>query len=329
MNTALALVDYEPTTEELRALVLQGLSRDQKILPTAYLYDERGSELFERITELPEYYPTRTELAIMAEHVGAMAEAIGDEAMLIEYGSGSGLKTRGLLDALRDPVAYVPVDISRDHLLASAAAIDREFPRLEVMPVCADFTRPFVTPRPTPTPRSRTVYFPGSTIGNFLPAAAIRLLAKMRREAGPEGGVLIGVDLKKDTAVLEAAYNDAQGVTAEFNLNLLRRINRELGGEFDVDAFEHRAVWVESRGAIEMRLVSKRAQTVRVGERRFAFQQGEWIHTEDSHKYELGQTAGSSGDFASMADAAGLLIERSWVDARSYFAVLYLRMPRQ
>jgi L-histidine Nalpha-methyltransferase len=322
MNTALALVDFEPTTEELRALVLQGLSRDQKILPTAYLYDDAGSALFERITELPEYYPTRTELAIMAEHVGEMAEAIGDDAMLIEYGSGSGLKTRGLLDALRDPIAYVPVDISRDHLLASAAAIDREFPRLEVMPVCADFTRPFVTPRPTRTPRSRTVYFPGSTIGNFLPAAAIRLLAKMRREAGPEGGVLIGIDLKKDIGVLEAAYNDAEGVTAEFNLNLLRRINRELGGEFDLDAFEHRAVWVESRGTIEMRLISKRAQTVRVGERRFAFQQGEWIHTEDSHKYELGQ-------FARMAEAAGLLVERAWVDARSYFAVLYLRMPRR
>ena len=322
MNTALALVDHEPTTEELRALVLRGLARDQKILPTAYLYDERGSELFERITELAEYYPTRTELAIMAEHVDEMADAIGPQTMLVEYGSGSGLKTRRVLAALHDPVAWVPVDISRDHLLASAAAIDAEFPRLEVLPVCADFTRSFVTPRPARAPRSRTVYFPGSTIGNFLPAAAIRLLAKMRREAGPEGGVLIGIDLKKDVAVLEAAYDDARGVTAEFNLNLLRRINRELDGAFDLSTFRHRATWNEARGTIEMHLVSTRDQTVRVGDRRFSFRAGESIHTEDSHKYELGQ-------FAGMAEGAGLAVERVWVDARSFFAVLYLRMPRR
>ncbi len=322
MNTALALVDHEPTTEELRALVLQGLARDQKILPTAYLYDERGSELFERITELEEYYPTRTELSIMAEHVGDMANAIGPQTMLVEYGSGSGLKTRRLLAALRDPVAWVPVDISRDHLLASAAAIDAEFPGLEVLPVCADFTRTFTTPRPTRVPSSRTVYFPGSTIGNFLPAAAIRLLTKMRREAGPDGGVLIGIDLKKDIAVLEAAYDDAQGVTAAFNLNLLQRINRELDGHFDLATFRHRARWNEDRGAIEMHLVSTREQTVRVGDRRFSFREGESIHTEDSHKYELGQ-------FAGMAEAAGLALDRSWVDPRPYFAVLLLRMSRR
>jgi dimethylhistidine N-methyltransferase len=322
MSTALSLSDFEPSTEDLLALVVQGLSREQKVLPTAYLYDEQGSALFERITELEEYYPTRTELSIMAEHVGDMAEAIGSEAMLIEYGSGSGLKTRGLLSAMHDPVAYAPVDISRDHLLSAAGAIDAEFPGVEVLPVCADFTRPFTTPTPLRHPRSRTVYFPGSTIGNFLPAAAIRLLAKMRREAGEGGGVLIGIDLKKDVAVLEAAYDDAQGVTAEFNLNLLRRINRELGGEFDLEAFRHRAVWVEERGTIEMRLVSVRQQTVRVGARTFSFAPGEWIHTEDSHKYELGQ-------FAGMAEAAGLEVQRSWVDAQQFFAVQYLRMPRQ
>jgi L-histidine Nalpha-methyltransferase len=319
MSTAPSLVDFEPTTEELLSRVLAGLSRDQKVLPTAYLYDDTGSALFERITELPEYYPTRTELSIMAEHVDDMADAIGREAMLIEYGSGSGLKTRQLLSAMRDPIAWVPVDISRDHLLASAATVDAAFPHLEVLPVCADFTRRFDTPRPTRTPHSCTVYFPGSTIGNFLPAAAIRLLAKMRREAG---SVLIGIDLKKDVAVLEAAYNDAQGITAEFNLNLLRRINRELDGDFDLTAFRHHAPWVETRGAIEMRLISTHDQTVRVGDRRFVFREGEWIHTEDSHKYELGQ-------FASMAEAAGLAVERVWVDARSFFAVLYLRMPRR
>jgi dimethylhistidine N-methyltransferase len=322
MSTALNVTDFEPTTEDLRALVLQGLARDQKVLPTAFLYDEEGSALFERITELEEYYPTRTEVGIMAAHVGEMADAIGPEAMLIEYGTGSGLKTRRLLAAMQEPVAYVPVDIARDPLLSTAAALQAEFPALEVLPVCADFTRPFTTPRPRRSPRSRMVYFPGSTIGNFLPAAAIRLLAKMRREAGPEGGVLIGIDLKKDVAVLEAAYDDALGVTAAFNLNLLRRINRELEGDFDLAAFRHQAVWVEDRGAIEMRLVSIRRQTVRVGGRAFAFEAAEWIHTEDSHKYDLGQ-------FAEMAAAADLEIARTWVDDRHYFAVVDLRMPRR
>jgi dimethylhistidine N-methyltransferase len=317
MSTALDLTDFEPTTEDLLERVLEGLSREQKVLPTAYLYDEAGSALFEQITELDEYYPTRTELAIMAEHVANMAESIGSETMLIEYGSGTGLKTRGLLSALRDPVAYVPVDISRDHLVAAAESINAEFPKLEVLPVCADFTRRFDTPDPGRKPRRRAVYFPGSTIGNFLREAAVRLLDKMRREAGDGGCVLIGVDLKKDVRMLEAAYNDAEGVTAAFNLNLLTRINTEMRGSFDPDTFRHEAVWVEERGAVEMRLISERDQTVRVGDRTFPFRAGEWIHTEDSHKYGL-------QEFAEMARNAGLSVERVWTDEKSLFSVQYL-----
>ena len=211
----------------------------------------------------------------------------------------------------------MPVDISRDHLVASAESINVDFPQLEVLPVCADFTRPFDTPEPSRKERRRVVYFPGSTIGNFLREAAVGLLEKMRREAGDGGCVLIGVDLKKDVGTLEAAYNDAKGVTAAFNLNLLHRINREMQGTFDVDAFRHAAVWVEERGAVEMRLVSERDQTVRVGDRTFPFRKGEWIHTEDSHKYAL-------GEFAQMASTAGLTVERVWTDEKSLFSVQYL-----
>jgi dimethylhistidine N-methyltransferase len=313
----LELVDREPEREHFLAACLEALATHPKTLPTAFLYDQRGSDLFERICELPEYYPTRTELRIMDEHLGEIADVLGPDVHLIEYGSGAGVKTRRLLQALHSPVAYAPVEISREFLMRSAAQLDAEFPELEVLPVCADFTRPFDVPSPSRRARRRVLYFPGSTIGNFRPDAAKRLLGQMADEVGSSGGILLGVDLRKDPAVLEAAYNDAQGITAAFNLNLLDRMNRELGCDFDIAGFEHRAVWVPQRGAIEMRLYVKRPQRVQVGNRSVELEAGEWIHTEDSHKYSRSQ-------FAALAAEAGLRVERVWIDDEALFSVQYL-----
>lgn len=315
----LELVDLEPKTQAFRRDVIEGLGRPEKRLPTQYLYDERGSELFERICELDEYYPTRTELSIFEAHIDDMADAIGPEAMVIEYGSGAGLKPRILLRALRRPVAYVPVEISRAHLLRSAEALDAEFPSVEVLPVCADFTQPFEIPRPARSARRSVVFFPGSTIGNFSPDDAERLLHQMADEVGPGGAVLLGVDLRKDHQTLESAYDDAEGVTAAFNLNLLRRINVELGADFDVSAFRHRATYDEARSRVVMQLVSRKSQVVTIGPQRFAFAAGEAITTEYSHKYTL-------ESFATMAERAGLHVAQVWTDPARLFSVQYLRV---
>ena len=313
----LELTDLEPTAADLTALVLEGLGKPQKTLPSAFFYDEAGSALFDEICKLPEYYPTRTELGIMERSLPAMADAVGPEALVVEYGSGTGLKTRRLLSALRDPVAYVPVEISREFLMSSAQALQAEFTELEVLPVCADFTEPFDVPHSQRPAQRRVLYFPGSTIGNFRPEVAVRLLKQMREEVGRGGGALIGVDLVKDIDVLEAAYNDAAGVTAKFNLNMLHRANTELDADFDLGAFRHRAVWVERRSAIEMRLYARRPTAVNVGGKRFTFKAGEWIHTEDSHKYTL-------ESFADLAHAGGFDVAEVWTDDDQYFSVQYL-----
>lgn len=315
--SSIELTDLEPTAADMTALVVEGLSKPQKTLPTAFLYDEAGSELFDAITDLPEYYPTRTELSIMSDSLPEMAEAIGPEALVIEYGSGTGLKTRRLLSALQEPVGYVPVEISREFLMTSAAKLQAEFEGLEVLPVCADFTEPFDVPEPSKPARRRALYFPGSTIGNFRPEFATRLLRQMREEVGKGGCALIGVDLVKDVDVLEAAYNDSAGVTAKFNLNMLSRANAELGADFDVAAFRHRAVWVESRGTIEMRLYARRPTAVTLAGKRFTFKAGEYIHTEDSHKYSLEA-------FAKLANAGGFDVAQVWTDDANYFSVHYL-----
>lgn len=315
----LDLVDNEPAIEQFRHDVLEALSRpSQKELPTQYLYDERGSALFDQICELPEYYPTRTELSIMETSAADMAAAIGPGALIIEYGSGSSIKTRRLLEQLPDPAGCVLVDISREHLLRSAENLAALFPHVEVLPVCADFTEPFEIPTPRATEKRRVVYFPGSTIGNFLPNHASALLEQMADQVGPDGGLLIGTDLRKDSAVLEAAYNDAQGVTAAFNLNLLRRINRELEADFDLDGFEHKAVYDEELGRIEMLLISRRVQVVTVAGRRFSFDRGETIRTEYSHKYAV-------EGFARMASKAGFVDAQVWTDPKNLFAVHLLR----
>ena len=313
----LDLHDLEPALEGFRQDVLSGLRTRPRSLPCKYLYDERGSELFERICDLDEYYPTRTELSIMHRCVPEMARRLGPLCMIIEYGSGSSLKTRILLEALDDPVAYVPVDISRDFLLRSAGSVDRCHPDLEVLPVCADFTEPFALPLAKRPAKRRIVYFPGSTIGNFDPDDVVRFLGLVRRQCGPYGGLLIGVDLPKDRAVLEAAYDDARGVTAEFNRNLLRRLNRELDADFDLSAWSHRAVYDATLGRVEMHLVSERAQRVRIGDTRLDFQAGESIHTESSYKYALER-------FEAFAREAGLAVRDVWTDDRELFSVQYL-----
>lgn len=312
---SLQLLDYAPAVDTFLDDVLAGLARPQKALPCKYFYDAQGSRLFDAICELEEYYPTRTEMAIMQRHAADMAEHLGPGCLLVEYGSGSSLKTRILLDHLREPAAYVPIDISGAHLLASARALQQRYPRLAIHPVCADYTAAFELP--AVAAEKVVVYFPGSTIGNFDRDEAAAFLARMRAVCGPGGHVLIGVDLQKDVPVLEAAYDDARGVTAAFNLNLLRRINRELGGTFDLGLFAHRAVWNAEAGCIEMHLVAVEDHTVRVGARAFTFRAGETILTERSYKYTL-------AGFSALAGEAGFRVDHVWTDDRLYFSVQLL-----
>ena len=295
--------------------VLAGLSRPQKRLPSKYFYDAAGSRLFDHITELDEYYPTRTELAIVRAHAGAMVARWGPQCLLIELGAGSLMKVRLLLGQLDRPAGYVPVDMSGEHLRAAARELATDYPDLRVYPVVADFTRPFEAP-PVQAAR-RVVYFPGSTIGNFDPPEADALLDRIARLVGPGGGLLLGIDLRKEYAVLETAYNDAQGVTAAFNRNLLVRINRELGADFDPATFRHRAFYNHERSRIEMHLVSVDDQRVRIGDATFSFRAGESIHTENSYKYE-------PSEFARRAADCGLRADETWTDENGYFAVLYL-----
>lgn len=315
------LDDHQPG-EGLLADALAGLSASPKKLSSKYFYDARGSELFERICEQPEYYPTRTELAIMREHVSAIAAALGRDVRLVEYGSGSGLKTRLLLRNLESPVAYVPVEISRAALAESVPKLEHEFPRIEMLPVCADFTQPIKLPRAARAPRQTVVYFPGSTLGNFAPDDALRLLRQMRNEAGQgggvlDGGVLIGIDLVKDRTALDAAYNDAAGVTAEFTLNLLLRMNRELGADFNLAGFRHRARWHPLAERIETHIVSLRAQDVHIGGRTFHFGENEAMQVELSCKYTL-------EGFARFAARAGFGVAEVWTDPARQFSVQWL-----
>ena len=316
-----AFVDLHPEADRFLEEVVAGLSRPLKELPPKYFYDARGSELFEAICELPEYYVTRAELALMREHVAEMARHLGPGCAVIECGAGSGRKTRLLLEAAA-PVAYVPIDIAREQLKATAAEIAGEFPGLGVTAVCADYSHGVkLPPLAGPPPRRRVVYFPGSTIGNLSLPEAARFLAHARRLAQPGGAMLVGVDLKKDAAALNAAYNDSRGVTAEFNLNLLKRINRELGADFDLAAFRHHAFYNAGLGRIEMHLVSTKDQQARVGGALFRFRGGETIHTENSYKYTV-------DEFQSLARSSGFEPARVWTDAAARFAVHYLDVPK-
>lgn len=311
------LHDLNWSSDTFLAEVLRGLSATPKAIPAKFFYDAHGAKLFERICELPEYYPTRTEMAIMHDHAAEMAAAIGHDMVFIELGSGSGRKTRILLEAIA-PRAYLPIDISREQLIDSATAIAREFPHVQVHAVCADYSNHDFTLPPLDALRTnrRVVYFPGSTIGNFTPADARQFLQGTARLAGPGGGLLIGVDLKKSPSLLHAAYNDAQGITAAFNLNLLSRINRELGADFDLAAFEHCAFYDESLGRVEMHLRARSAQRVKLADRTFSFAEGETIHTENSCKYAI-------DEFITLARSAGWQPVRVWTDRAQLFSVHY------
>ncbi len=299
--------------DSFREDVIEGLSQGQKALPPKYFYDAEGSRLFDRICGLKEYYPTRAELALTRRHLADIARFAGRGGELVEYGSGASLKTRLLLRALR-PSVYVPVDISHSALAGAAQRLSREFAWLHIFAVVGDFSQPLRLPVFRQRSRRRVVYFPGSTIGNLTVQEAHAFLAMSRAQVGAGGAMLIGVDLKKDANVLHAAYNDARGVTARFNLNLLARINRELGADFDLRRFRHYAFYNAPLGRIEMHLVSLARQAVRIGRHRFEFERGETIHTENSYKYAV-------EEFRALAAQAGFRGAKLWQDRQRLFAL--------
>lgn len=298
--------------------VIAGLSDPQKWLSAKYFYDAAGSALFEEITRLPEYYPTRTELSILESRAREMSGYIPLSAALVEFGAGSARKARILIDAAPQLAAYVPVDISAEFLAEEAAAVRRNIPWIAVLPVAADFTRDFDLP-PQIRTRPRVGFFPGSTIGNFEPEDAAEFLRQAGRILGQGATTIVGVDLIKDAAVLNAAYDDAAGVTAKFNLNVLTRMNRELGGNFDLGSFRHRAFYSASDHRIEMHLESLKEQSVTVAGRTFEFRKGETIHTENSYKYTV-------ASFRALAETAGWRPAATWTDERAYFSVHALRL---
>lgn len=317
-----ACAEQADATAAMLTEVLQGLGRTPKQLSSKFFYDAAGSALFERICAQPEYYLTRIEIAIMQEHGGAMARALGERVRLVEFGSGSGIKTCLLLASLVQPVAYVPVEISAAALRDCVRALARDFPTVEMLPVLADFTRPTRLPTPLRAAARTVVYFPGSTIGNFDAESAHRILRTIATEIGADGGALIGIDLKKDVAELEAAYNDRAGVTADFTLNMLRRFNRELATDFDLDNFAHRAVYSVANSRIETHIVSLTEQQVSVGDTLITFGRNEAMHVEISCKYSL-------DDFSTMCGRAGLHLAEVWTDRDQRFAVAYVVPARR
>jgi len=319
MNRAaggVAWLNLEPARSDFLAQAVAGLSSSPRTLPSKFFYDERGSDLFQKICELPEYYVTRVETEILRRYTPEMAASIGEKAEIVGFGTGAGIKTRMLLERLDNPIAYVPVDISRQRLTDSAEALSREMPTLEVLPVCADYMQSIELPIPTQTPEHIAVFFPGSTIGNMEPHVAQEFLARVAKLCGHSGGLIIGVDLQKSREILEPAYNDSAGVTAEFNLNLLVRANRELGANFDLTQWRHRAIYNQNESRIEMHLLSERPQTIHLGDRKFEFERGEKIITEFSYKHTV-------EGFTALAGSVGFRIARVWTDPQKFFAVFH------
>ena len=307
--------DEDPETSDFYREVIAGLGRSQKQIPPKYFYDENGSRLFESICEQPEYYPTRVETGMLELYAEEITGFIGNGCCLIEPGSGSCNKVRLLLDALR-PSRYIPMDISCSHLHEAAGRVAKDYPWLAVHAVCADITRPVDLPG-IPEGMQRVMFYPGSSIGNYEPIEAVEFLSRLADIAGHGGGLLIGVDLEKDSRVLDKAYNDANGVTADFNLNLLHRINRELDGYIDIDTFRHHAFYNENKSRIEMHLVSKCTQTLRIDGHSYDFSAGESIHTENSYKYTI-------AGFRTLAEQGGFRSEAIWLDEEALFSLHYL-----
>jgi dimethylhistidine N-methyltransferase len=319
--TQIAVHDCEPAIETMRDDILRGLAQDPKTLPSQYLYDERGARLFESICETEEYYLTRTEIAILKRNMDAIVDRIGPGALIIEPGSGSGVKTQLLLENLEEPAGFVPIDVAKQQLTEFAARVDHRFPDLDVIPVCVDFTDGYDVPPCENTVRKRVTYFPGSTIGNFTPPAAVGVLRHMAEVCDNDGGVLIGVDLKKERAILEPAYDDAAGVSSEFALNYLVRLNRELGADFKLEQFGYEAPYNEILGRIEMALVSRCRQVAHIDGAAVSINTNERVRTEYSYKY-------SPDEFAALAAQAGLEVTDFWTDPDRLFSVQYL-LPRQ
>jgi dimethylhistidine N-methyltransferase len=312
------LLDLKPRLEDFRTAVIEGLSAQPKALPPKFFYDARGSKLFDQICATPEYYVTRTELAMLDALGPEIAAHAGAACSVIEFGCGSADKVRKLLAALEAPADYVAIDISRAPLLQSADEIAIEFPDLRVSAICADFAQRFEVPKAFCSGKGRRLaFFPGSTIGNQTPDEALAFLKMVRATVGSGGALLIGVDLKKDERVLSAAYNDAAGITAEFNLNLLHRMKGELGIKVDPAHFEHRAFYNAALGRVEMHLVSRRAQSLRLNRSAFRFQEGETIHTECSYKYDV-------AEFQALARRAGFAVRDSWIDPARLFSIHFL-----
>ncbi|HEU0274886.1 MAG TPA: L-histidine N(alpha)-methyltransferase [Candidatus Udaeobacter sp.] len=308
-------------TSDLLSDVIAGLSADPRTLPCKYFYDERGAALFQKICELPEYYITRTEIDILDRYHAEIAEQLGPNIELIGLGTGAGTKTRILIEGLEKPAVYVPIDISEKQLRKSSMRFQKIFPNLEILPVCADYLQPVVLPSPRRKAARNIVYFPGSTIGNFEPEEALQFLQRIANVCGRGGGLLIGVDLQKDQRVIEAAYNDEPGVTAQFNLNLLSHINRETGANFDLNKWEHRAIYNSEAGRIEMYLISGADQTVRIQDRQFHFHPGERILTEHSYKH-------TPQGFIALARQAGFDFVKLWTDDARLFGVFYFSCNR-
>ena len=304
--------DYAPKQSDFLSDVIDGLKTQPKTLSPIYFYDQRGSELFDEICKQPEYYPTRTEIGILQNNANDIAELIGPDCVLIELGSGVSEKIRCLFDAL-SPVSYLGIDISKDFLLLSTKRLARDYPDLEVHAVCADFTHQIELPDKCKSDKL-VAFFPGSSIGNFEPDDAVRLLKDVASMVGSGGKLLIGVDLKKDDAILNAAYNDVQGVTADFNLNVLQRLQNELSADVNINSFSHRAFYNENKGRIEMHLVSQCEQEVIIDNQKFLFAENETLHTESSYKYDL-------VEFRDLAKRAGFDVERVWTDEQQLFSV--------
>lgn len=317
-TASIAFHDLQPELDDFLQDVVTGLGKTQKEIPAKYFYDERGSILFDEICDLEEYYPTRSEISILQAHRREIAALFGENCVVVEYGSGSSRKIPILLSALRRPAAYMPIDICKEYLLQSSRQISVNQPDLDVIAICADYTQMAQLPQSSQyKDAKRVIFFPGSTIGNYTPTKAIRLLKSAVNLVGPGGGMLIGVDLKKDTDILHAAYNDARGITAEFNLNMLSRINRELNTDFDLNAFRHHAFYNEAQDRIEMHLLSLKDQSVTGKCCAFRFREGETIHTESSYKYSL-------NEFQNMAEVAGFETTRVWTDDKRLFSLHYL-----
>jgi dimethylhistidine N-methyltransferase len=310
------VLDLGPVASDFVVDLISGLSTRPRSLPCKYFYDQRGAELFGQICELPEYYITRTELKILSSYAVEIGEAPGPRIELIGFGTGAGTKTRLLLEKLAEPVAYVPIDISRDQLIESSLTFSQLFPTVEILPVCADYLQPLDIPVPLRKPNRVVVYFPGSTIGNFEPEAAQNFLRRVAQLCGSGGALLIGVDLQKEAAIIETAYDDSAGVTAEFNRNLLVRANRECGANFDLSQWQHRAIYNPTQGRIEMYLVSTCDQRVTIGDRDFDFVRDESIATELSYKHTV-------EGFKALAATAGFEFERLWTDDEQWFGVFY------